>query len=676
MIAYPLFVKDPYFSIWSGTDRLNEENTIFWTGDTKRTFGILKIEEKSYCFLGNAPGILKMEQREVSVSLFRTTYSFSAEEAELRVAFFSPLPMNDLTLLSMPVCFLEYEIIPKRKIEKASIYLCVGEDWCHSKEDNKEMRGDVFRTDGGEIAYFGLNRQHILNRSGDRIAAEWGYYYLGAMECFYHTIEDFSYVERQIHGNSEDSSCKYLTGKDTYFKIRLPVKGRIIVAVDDVASINYFGRILKGYYLSQKGTVIDAIRYARDNYDEIEEICRDFEKKVKKDSCGYSENYKELLNFSYRQTVAAHKLVADYDGTLLFLSKECGSGGCVATVDVTYPTMPLLALYNPELLRASMEPVFKMAALPMWDYPFAPHDVGMYPYCCGQYYAVKVRKKGKYYRDIGFRGNWRNDVLPNYYLYPKASELYNLDGQMPVEECANMILIANLYLLTGKSPDYIKEKIPYLRRWCEYLIEKGLVPEKQLCTDDFMDHLDKNVNLAIKSVVAIRAFAEIVEQLGENGDRYREISEKRAVTIQARYKGRHMPLSFDDKDESYSMKYNLLWDKLLGFGLFEGAAVARETVLCIAEKKAYGFPLDSRTKLTKTDWMMWMAALSDDSDVAEGVIQSISAYLRTEGAKGKPFPDLYDCETGETRPFVNRTVQGSMFVLLLKNKLMNGGLLK
>jgi hypothetical protein len=30
--AYPLFVKDPFFSIWSGSDKLNEGNTMFWTG--------------------------------------------------------------------------------------------------------------------------------------------------------------------------------------------------------------------------------------------------------------------------------------------------------------------------------------------------------------------------------------------------------------------------------------------------------------------------------------------------------------------------------------------------------------------------------------------------------------------------------------------------------------------
>lgn len=670
MIAYPLFVKDPFFSIWSGTDTINGGETIFWTGDIKRTYGILKINDKSYCFLGDVPGMFKMEQLKVEVSLFRTTYHFNVQEAEMKVSFFSPLPLNDLKILSLPVCFMEYEIVPKQRIEDVTVYMSVSEDWCHGPSADREMRGDVISVDDGEIGYFGLNRQHIMNRSGDRVAADWGYYYIRAEECFYHEIPDFSHIEKNDTCDSENEEWKFLTGKNTHKNVLNSVKGKFIVAFDDVASINYFGRILKGYYLGKEGTIMDAIEYAYCKCDSIHDVCQKFEKKVLEDCKDYSREYQELLYYSYRQTVAAHKLVVDHDGTLLFISKECGSGGCLATVDVTYPTMPLLALYNPELLRASMEPIFKVASLPMWDYPFAPHDAGMYPYCCGQYYIVKVRKEGKHFRDVGFRGDWKQDVLPNYYLYPKASELYDIERQMPVEECANMILIAKLYTLTASSSDYLEDKLDYLKKWCDYLVEKGLVPEKQLCTDDFMEHLDKNVNLAIKSIIAIMSFADIAEHFGSEGNRYREVAQERAKELQGIYKGSHMPLSFGDENNSYSLKYNLLWDKLLGYDLFTKEALEQEERSCMEHIDKYGIPLDSRTKLTKTDWMMWMAALSDNSCFVEMIIQAINNYFHSEGAKGKPFPDLYDCVTGETKPFANRTVQGSMFILLLKDKLL------
>ena len=44
-----------------------------------------------------------------------------------------------------------------------------------------------------------------------------------------------------------------------------------------------------------------------------------------------------------------------------FVSKECHSNGCAATVDVSYPSIPLFLLYNPELVRGMMRPVFKFA---------------------------------------------------------------------------------------------------------------------------------------------------------------------------------------------------------------------------------------------------------------------------------------------------------------------------
>ena len=50
--AYPLFIKDPYFSIYSNGDILTESDTIFWTGAKKELLGLVKIDNKIYSFLG------------------------------------------------------------------------------------------------------------------------------------------------------------------------------------------------------------------------------------------------------------------------------------------------------------------------------------------------------------------------------------------------------------------------------------------------------------------------------------------------------------------------------------------------------------------------------------------------------------------------------------------------
>jgi len=57
--AYPLVVHDPYFSIWSFTDKLNESTTKHWTGKDHSLMGLLNVDGKLYKFLGEPARELK-----------------------------------------------------------------------------------------------------------------------------------------------------------------------------------------------------------------------------------------------------------------------------------------------------------------------------------------------------------------------------------------------------------------------------------------------------------------------------------------------------------------------------------------------------------------------------------------------------------------------------------------
>ena len=165
--SYPLFVKDPNFSIWMATEELNAQNVETWYGETKPMYGFLKTKGETYCFMGSADKFLpfhvkKAVQKNINVTAFSTDYEFLCGNTALKLRFVSPLPLTDLELLSMPVCYMEYEVVGD---PTAEISMFVNRNISYNdipETFDKRVRGGVLSLNGFESAFMGLVRQMPL----------------------------------------------------------------------------------------------------------------------------------------------------------------------------------------------------------------------------------------------------------------------------------------------------------------------------------------------------------------------------------------------------------------------------------------------------------------------------------------------------------------------------------
>lgn len=230
-----------------------------------------------------------------------------------------------------------------------------------------------------------------------------------------------------------------------------------------------------------------------------------------------------------------------------------------------------------------------------------------------------------------------------------------------------LIAMAALARQRGNA-DFAGRWWPILTKWAEYLRRVGYDSGDQLTTDDFAGHLSHNSNLSIKSILGIRSYALLAEMLGHEdvAKEWKKAAEDMVPAwLKAAEGGRcgSYKLTFDQPD-TWSMKYNLVWDRLLGFNLFPPEVAARELAAYRQLLQPYGLPLDSRKNWTKVDWLVWSATLTGRRDDFEAMIDGLYRFA-DETRQRRPFSDWYHADTSRWCGFIARSVIGGIMIPLL-----------
>ena len=651
--ATPLVAHDPYFSIWSMADHLNDEGTKHWTGKANTLTAAIRVDGKPWQVMGRENGTAALPQTSVEVLPTRTIYTFAGAGIRLELTFLTPALPDDLDVLSRPVTYIDWKVSSTdAAAHQVELYLDANADLTVNTADQQVTWGR-YMLDGQPVLRMGSREQPVLAKRGDDLRIDWGYLYLLADKADGLTAAAIGHQAARTAFNttgklpdSDDLTehivlpARRVPATVLAFSLDLgrvgaqPVSRSLMLAYDDQYSIEYFQRREQPWWRRNGAEVNDLLRSSRKDHDSLLARSIAFDNELMGDMRKVGgEQYARLAALAYRQMLAAHKLVADSDGTAMFFPKENFSNGCIATVDVIYPSSPFTMLFSPALLQAQLEPVMEYSAMSRWKFPFAPHDLGTYPQANGQVYGGGERTE---------------------------------ENQMPVEESGNMlIMVAALSKVEGNAA-FAEKYWPELTKWAEYLKDKGLDPENQLSTDDFAGHLAHNANLSIKAILALGAYGILADMTGHKTEAvlYRKTAQEFAQKwVGLAAEGDHYRLAFD-KPGTWSQKYNLVWDKLLGLNLFPADVVKKEIAFYETKENKYGLPLDNRKDYTKLDWLVWTATLADNSNDFEKILAP--AYLwANETPTRVPLTDWYDTVTGKQQGFQARSVVGGLFIKML-----------
>ena len=549
--AVPLIVRSPYVSTWQAADTLTGAWPTFWAGGVKAMAGIARIDGQPYVFLGaprsgDQPIAPPMTQSGLSVTPTQSRYQMQGGGISLSLDFVSPVEPDSLRRMSVP---LGYIFASARsadgKPHTVSLYFDVTGEWAHGDDAapitwtrqnitggarpltafavtpaSPKVLGETHEYPmWGTAVWAAANQPGLTTRAGEDIV-----------------VRTAAISDGRLDNSVDADQPRPISTRWPVFAFNFalgqvgPAATRpLVLALGDVRdpAVSYQGQpippLWKSYWtdwpqmLAEFYGDADAARARADRMDA----------RVTADATrAGGAKYAAICSLALRQAFGATEMVGTSDKPWMFM-KEISSDGNISTVDVMYPSFPVFLYADPKLLRFQLDPLFDYAESGKWPQLFAEHDIGA--------------------------------------SYPNANGHNDGGGEnMPVEESANMLIMAAAYLRyapKAEAAEYARLHYRILKQWADYLLTvpagstspNALDPQFQNQTDDFTGPIAHSVNLALKGILGVGAMGQIAGYAGNTADAVRYGGSARTMIGQwaqrAQSKtGRHLTMQYIEAD--------------------------------------------------------------------------------------------------------------------------------
>jgi len=446
-----------------------------------------------------------------------------------------------------------------------------------------------------------------------------------------------------------------------------------VISYDAIISGRYLGSDMVEYWKRYGATFDELLENATANIASDVAACEIYDARLLAEMDIASDgldDYKIIGSLCYRQVLGDNALLW-YDGSFkgktkaspMLLVEGIGSSADTGTIDDNYPASLFFLWGNPKLLDALLRPIHIF----MSNETYLPD--------------------GSWPRNVSWNKNYSIHFLGQ---YPDAELQCWPQGpihceDMPLEMTADNLQMTAAAALATNDTSTIDLYWPLFKMYGKYLVDNGLDPVLQLCSDDYEGPSAHNANLAAKSIIGIGAFSVMCEMTGRHDEAisYLEIAKRYAKNWTILSAGGRSGASRRtyDQPNSWSQKYNFIWDRVFGFHLFDDA-IDKECRFYMGEiskvnttRQKYGWYLDDTSEknnlhLTNAGWTEWTAAMCGQEAIEDFYLRL--RHFISETPDRFSLTDFYNTLNGKRIAFEGRAQMGGFGATLFLSKHPNG----
>ena len=683
--SVPLITRTPYINTWLESSTAIAPGTwpTYWDGNVKAITGIAYIDGRSYLFVGapSTANLTNMTQTSLVTTATQSKFTFNAGGVTLNVDFLSPVEARDLKRLSIPLADIITTAQSSDGLQhQVTVYYDISGEWAHGDDNqlikwNQEsisLTSDGSNTPGsldtwtvtpanpakfnqfnnypswGTVLFSTKASNGLTIQSGADTTVRPGFVANGHLDNSNDTVQPRPINDRfPVFAFANAFGTVGTTATQPFTLLLGHIRN---------PAINFLGKPQPSLWNQYWRNYESMLAFAYNDSTAAVSRANKLDTSINKASAGFGgASYAALTALTLRQAIAGTELTGTKNNPYLWL-EEISSSDNVSTVDVIYPSIPAFLYVNPELVRDMLAPIIYYCESGLWPSQYAPHDLGT--------------------------------------TYPNATGHNDGGGEnMPVEETANMLIMANAYMqhvAPQEAANYARAHYALFHQWAEYLLTvpagvpypNALDPQFQNQTDDFTGPIAHSVNLALKGIEAVGAAGQIARRAGRGSDAsYFTQRSKQMIgtwaTLAQNSNSTHLLLQYrepanayspdttSEPDSYWSLKYNAYPDQLLGLHLIPQSILTEEANFYATQEQPNGIILDPRHTYTKADWELWTAAAltTTDPTLTQNIFNEVTNYANTTNAAA-PFPDWYDVPTGNNQGFRARPVMGGAFAPL------------